>query len=326
MDLDLAQVRAFVAAAEELHFGRAAGQLFLTQQALSKRIARLENELGVRLFVRGKQAVELTGAGHRFLAPARQALADADRAIEAARHSDRPLRIDMWGHLYEPMRSVGPVIAGPPELSSEVGQTRDLPAAVTALLRGEIDAGFGRVHPVGEPGEERLTSRLARLEPVDAVLSNEHPLAAMPELHPADLQQSTLWCPTALSKLDFYQHFAEHFGIHAEDGGPNLGLDHLIGCICADQSRFSLLPADIPLPDGTEIRSIPLVSPTPLYAWSLLWHSQDQHPLLGAMLQRFAEIGRRLRWLSYDPGRDWLPVHDHTEFRRLGRLTASHRH
>ncbi len=85
MDLDLAQVRAFLAAAEELHFGRAADRLFLTQQALSKRIARLENELGVQLFTRDARAVQFTEAGRRFLAPARQALADADRAVEAAR-------------------------------------------------------------------------------------------------------------------------------------------------------------------------------------------------------------------------------------------------
>ncbi len=46
MDLDLAQVRAFVAAADRLHFGQAAQQLAVSQQALSKRIARLESELG----------------------------------------------------------------------------------------------------------------------------------------------------------------------------------------------------------------------------------------------------------------------------------------
>jgi len=85
VDLDLAQVRAFVAAAEDLHFGRAAGRLFLTQQALSKRVARLERELGVALFTRQARAVRLTEAGRRFLGPARRALAEGDRAVEAAR-------------------------------------------------------------------------------------------------------------------------------------------------------------------------------------------------------------------------------------------------
>lgn len=52
IDLDLANVRAFVVAAHELHFGRAAGKLFLSQQGLSRRIRRLEVGLGVMLFVR----------------------------------------------------------------------------------------------------------------------------------------------------------------------------------------------------------------------------------------------------------------------------------
>jgi len=53
MELDLGQVRAFVVTAEQLHFGRAAARLFLTQQALSKRIRQLERSLGEPLFVRG---------------------------------------------------------------------------------------------------------------------------------------------------------------------------------------------------------------------------------------------------------------------------------
>ena len=84
MDLDLAQVRAFVAAAEEQHFGRAAARLFLTQQALSKRIARLEDGLGVRLLARDRHGVQLTEAGQRFLVLASRVLADGDQAVEAA--------------------------------------------------------------------------------------------------------------------------------------------------------------------------------------------------------------------------------------------------
>jgi len=318
VDLDLAQVRAFVATAEELHFGRAAARLFLSQQALSKRVARLEDELGVRLFVRDRHAVSLTEAGQRFLAPARQILADGDRAVAAARHTSRPLRIDVWGHLYGPMRTVGQVITDTPEISTEVGHSRDLPAAVTSLLRGEADAGFGRVHPLGQPGQERLSSRLARLEPVDAVLPAEHPLAGRPQLRPADLRDSTLWCPAALGRLDFLRHFADSFGIAAEAGGANLGLDHLIGRLRAGPRRFTLLPADLPLPTGAGVRSVPLCDPTPLYAWSLLWREQDQHPLLGGLLGRFAAAGRRLRWLDFDPGRDWLPAHDRAHLRTPG--------
>ena len=322
MDLDLAQVRAFVAAAEELHFGRAADRLFLTQQALSKRIARLENELGVQLFTRDARAVQLTEAGRRFLAPARQALADADRAVEVARDPRRPLRIDVWGHLYAPTRAIGQVIANTPQIRAEIGHSRDLADAVTSLLRGDIDVGFGRVHPVGDKGQERITSRLARLEPVDAVLSTEHPLAGRPVLHPADLRQSILWSPAALGKLDFLRRFAGHFGIPAEDGTANLGLDHLIGYIRSDHRRFSLLPADIPLPEDAGVRSVPLVGPTPLYAWSLIWCGQDQHPLLSTLLRRFAEMGHQRRWLEYDPARDWLPAHDRAGLHQLEHVRA----
>jgi DNA-binding transcriptional LysR family regulator len=310
VDLDLAQARAFLAAAEELHFGRAADRLLLTQQALSKRIARLEKELGVQLFTRDARAVHLTEAGRRFLAPARQALADADRAVQAARDPGRPLRIDVWGHLYVPMRTVGEVIAAAPEITAEIGHGRDLHAVTASLLRGEIDVGFGRVHPTSDKGPERVTARLARLEPVDAVLSTQHPLADRPVLHPADLRQSVLWSPAALGKLDFIRRFADEFGIPAEDGTANLGLDHLIGYIRSGPRRFSLLPADVPLPEDGGVRCVPITDPTPLYAWSLIWRSQDQHPQLGTLLQRFAEMGHQRRWLEYDPARDWLPDHD----------------
>ena len=289
---------------------------------MSKRIARLESELGVALFTRDARAVRLTEAGQRFLAPARRALAEADRAVEAARDPGRPLRIDVWGHLYDPMRTVGQVVAAMPGLSTEIGHSRDLPAAATALRRGEIDVGFGRVYPAGEQGRDRIASRLARLEPVDAVLSTEHPLAGLSVLRPADLRESILWSPTALGKLDFLRRFADHFGIATEDGAVNLGLDHLIRGVRADRRRFSLLPAEIALPGDAGVRSVPLAGPIPLYAWSLIWLSQDRHPLLRTLLRRFAETGLRRRWLEYDAARDWLPAHDQAELRRLEHMTA----
>jgi DNA-binding transcriptional LysR family regulator len=309
VDLDLAQVRAFVRAAEELHFGHAAEELSISQQALSKRIARLESTLGRRLLDRGGHGVRLTEAGQGFLEPARQALAAADLAVAAAApNTHRPLRIDVWGHLYAPMRTLAQVAAGEPRL--ELGHGRDLPSVITTLLHGDVDAAFGRVHA---PLPAGLTHRLVRLEPVDAILGADHPLAQAPAIRPAQLRDSVLWTPGALHRLDFLHRFAESFGLRERAEGTNLGLDHFLADLAADTRRFSLLPADVPLPPHPAIRSVPLIGPTPLYAWSLLWRSDGGHPLLDALVNAFMAQAERSRWLEYDPSRDWLPEHHTTD-------------
>ena len=314
MDLDLAQVRAFVAAADRLHFGQAAQQLAVSQQALSKRIARLESELGVLLFRRGGHNVELTEAGRRFLEPARQTLVHGDRAVAAARLVERPLRIDFWGHLFAPMRTLATVIDHvPPAVTVETGPGRDLPSVLDALARTATDVGFGRVHGIGTAEAAATTHRLVRLEPVDVVVHEPHRLADRPQVRPDELRDSVLWCPAALDRLDFYQQFATHFGIRAVSGTANLGIDHFLEQVAADTQRFALVPADLELPERARIRSIPLVKPTPLYAWSLLWRTADPHPGIEPLLRTCAEIGGRSRWLEYRPGRDWLPPGDVSE-------------
>src|SRR6266581_4322546 len=149
MELDLTQVRAFVVTAEQLHFGRAAARLFLTQQALSKRIQRLEHSLGEPLFVRGTRGVELTEAGHRFLPHARALLAAADAAAESARPVSWPLRLDVWGQVQAPLRIVRRLLGEDPELAIELSMRRSLGAALEALERGELDACFASGHNLG---------------------------------------------------------------------------------------------------------------------------------------------------------------------------------
>ncbi|WP_030770074.1 LysR family transcriptional regulator [Streptomyces sp. NRRL F-2664] len=302
MDLDVAQVRAFVHAAEELHFGRAAGLLGITQQGLSKRVARLESLLGTTLFERHGNAVRLTEAGRRFLAPARQTLSAADAAVAAAVGTDRPLHVDVWGHLYAPLRTVAQVAAEAGELV--LGHGRDLPSVTDALLSGAVDAAFGRVHP---PLPTGLVHRLVRLEPVDAVLSTDHPLAAEAALRPEQLSGSVLWAPGALERLDFLHRFADRFDIPDRASSVNLGLAHFLAEVADDPRRFSLLPADVPRPELPGLRSVPLVDPTPLYAWHLVWRPGNGHPGLNRLTAACAAQARRSRWLEYDPGRDWLP-------------------
>lgn len=81
MDLDLRLVRAFVAVAEERHFGRAAERLYVAQPALSRQVRRLERQLGSRLLDRTSRSVALTEAGHRFLVDSKALLAAADVAV-----------------------------------------------------------------------------------------------------------------------------------------------------------------------------------------------------------------------------------------------------
>jgi DNA-binding transcriptional LysR family regulator len=81
---DLRQLKCFVAVGEELHFGRAAKRMYMTQPPLSRQIQLLEHELEIQLLVRTNRSVKLTVAGSAFLQEARQLLALAENAASSA--------------------------------------------------------------------------------------------------------------------------------------------------------------------------------------------------------------------------------------------------
>lgn len=310
VDLDLAQVRAFVVTADRLHFGQAAAELYLTQQALSKRVARLEDALGRKLFERTGHGVELTDAGRRFLDPARDLMRAGEAAVAAARHEERALRVSVWGHMFVPLRTVREVVDRDPELDIELSLRPGFLAALAGLRDGEIDFALGRTHALDEPWPAGVTRRLVRLEPVKAVMSRAAPLAGATALTPAQLREGRLWFPAPRAKVEFLGAFTERFGVPGDFGGINLGLDPFLAHLAGHPELFSLLCADVEVPGGSGLREIPVTGPTPLYAWHAIWRTGEQHAVLPRLLAAFAAAAAEASWLDYDPARHWLPEAD----------------
>jgi DNA-binding transcriptional LysR family regulator len=172
--------RQFIAVAEELHFGRAALRLHMTQPPLTQAIAGLERLLGVRLFDRTKRSVQLTAAGHALLPEARELLARAlalPAHARAAAHGEsgrlRLAFVSTVGFGLLPrwvlaFRSMYPRIEL--ELIESTGDVQ-----LQGLERGDIDAGF-MLHSPGFAPSGLRHLRIVR-EPLVLALPEQHELA-----------------------------------------------------------------------------------------------------------------------------------------------------
>jgi DNA-binding transcriptional LysR family regulator len=173
MAFTLEQLRGFVAVADELHFGRAAARLKMTQPPLSRQIQKLERVVGAQLLERDNRRVTLTAAGDVFLVEARRLLALADTAPELARRvssgSRGVVRIGFtaastYGTLG---RLIDEVARGLPDVDLDLHEmvTRE---QIAALLDQEVDLGLARPPFDAETFGSRLLHREALLVAVPA--------------------------------------------------------------------------------------------------------------------------------------------------------------
>ncbi|AOJ09433.1 LysR family transcriptional regulator [Burkholderia mayonis] len=145
--MDLKQLRYFVAVAEELHFGRAAKRLFISQPARSFDIRKFENELGVQLFARTSKSVALTNAGEVLLGEARRLLLQAQEArrltIRSASGLAGRLRIGFVNSmLYRGLPSAVRRFETDYPNVEVVLKEMNTHEQVQAILRAHIDVGY----------------------------------------------------------------------------------------------------------------------------------------------------------------------------------------
>ena len=332
MDLDLRLVRYFVAVAEELHFGRAAAKLYVSQPALSKQIRKLEEQLGAPLLVRDSRHVTLTARGQRFLEEARQLLAIADNM----QHPSRPDVVRM-AHVFEleTSRAVADAyVTARPDVEL-LEHAMDSMTQLQALLQHRLDVAILRISPrmqvdhpagwqhcllrlepmviVGRPGEEARESLSLYERPLEV-------FADPPESGSYNAHGNYL---TAL----------EHdLGVTMRWIGTPGAFSHCLAHVVRSTRSSGFLEFHSYARRYAE-NGLPVYFPReaqPYYPWSLAWRAEDPMPAVADLLSTARSLSIRNRWLEPVAGAvadPWLPADDPSiadAFASGGRRSAPH--
>ena len=204
--MEFRHLRYFLALAEELHFGRAAQRLSISQPPLSLNIQQLEASVGAQLFTRNSRGVQLTAAGQAFVPAARALLAQAGAAMREAREVAQgqagELQIGFAGTL---------LYCGLPQVLQRFQDShprlrlvmRELSSSeqLSELVRDRLDVGF--VHtPRVPPGFDQI---LVASQPMVACLPRGHALAGTASLALPDLQGQALVVVSRTVSPDYHE-------------------------------------------------------------------------------------------------------------------------
>lgn len=299
-------VLAFVAVAEEGQFQRAADRLGFSQQAVSKRVAALEASLGTALFRRVPSGARLTPDGQAFLPHARAVLAAVDAAVGSVRPQARPLRVDVLSRrtaaaeLLRAFRDACPAV--PVDMVAGGGAA----GTASAVLAGEVDAGFAYLRAVPGRAMARLSSTLAYLEPLQVIVGPRHPLAGAGHAPAAELHRYQAWVPGIVPGTEWeawYAELGEAFGVPIDASRYTAVSDSVFDAVAASDSLLTFVGqrSRVALPSAPQLTRLPVVDPVPVYPWSLLWRTPASHPgtrrLVAHTRRTFQPPGPAALWL-----------------------------
>ncbi|WP_344173948.1 LysR family transcriptional regulator [Kribbella lupini] len=305
--MDLEAVRTFVTATDVGQFQAAADELRITQQAVSKRIAALERELGVLLFTRSPRGARLSVEGETFLPHARELLRVAQQAEASVRPVRRALRIDVLNRRTAPAAALHAFHRLHPEIELDIVELPDatVDEATKAVAEGAIDATFRYPrHRVPTPARaERVIDDRHQL-----LVGPRHPLASAARLTLAELAEYPVWMPGLPADSEwgsYYAALAATFGLEIVTTGPSFGIEVQLDELTASADLATLVGEGTRYlwPEAYGLRRIPIVKPIPVYPHSLIWRDDNPHPGLAIFLDHL-----RTARAAVAAERTWVPA------------------
>jgi DNA-binding transcriptional LysR family regulator len=288
MSFEIAQLRQFVALAEELHFARAARRCFVTQPAMSRQLQRLERQTGLHLIDRNRRTVRLTAEGGLFLEEARAVL---DRLVLAEQRVAQALRGER-GQLrlgYETSVLYG---AFPgfvqhlrkrlPDITLELSETCGA-VLLKRLHAGEIDAAL--MHPPIRSGELRQTHLFC--EKLVAAVPSSNPLSKRKSLRMIDLIAAPQIIHARSQNPDFYDW---RMDVWRENGAiPRVVCEaddkNTLMTLVAAGLGMAIVPASFRVVRMPAVRFLPISHRLPLLETVLAWRHAGVSLVLDRILR-----------------------------------------
>jgi DNA-binding transcriptional LysR family regulator len=288
--MDTKHFRAFLVLAEELHFGRAAERLHITQPPLSRLIRNLEVELSAQLFERSTRSVRLTPAGQALIEPARDILMShrlADSAVQAAGKGEvGHLRLGftgiathkLIGRLLKLVRSTHPGI----HLSLQSASFA-LPA-IDSVADGSMDLAFGLWPFVPQSIETRIVAQ----ESLVVAMHREHALADRESVSMSELEgEDFITLPpnpgsTTIERLYALSQAAGFNPTVIQVAPDTWTILSLVGAEIGCSVTVSSVPQNASFPN---IAFVPLKDPKGPFPLLMAWRRNDVSPALAEVLR-----------------------------------------